>query len=819
MGEVYRARDTKLKRDVAVKVLPDLVASDPDRLARFHREAEVLAALNHPNIAHIYGFEDSDGTHALVMELVEGPTLAERLAQGPLPLSDALPIAKQIAEALEAAHEKGIIHRDLKPANIKVTSDGKVKVLDFGLAKMMEAASGEDTGQRGDVTASPTITSPAMTMAGAILGTAAYMSPEQAKGCPADKRSDVWAFGCVLFEMLTGKRVFDGDGVTETAAFVLTKEPVWAALPASTPTTIRKVLRRCLEKDPYRRMQAIGDVRLELEDLAATPMQRVAAPHNVRTAARSAIIGVIIGAAVTAFASFRFGASRELGLERHPVRLSLLPPAQTTFVGGYEAPYLALSPDGQRLALVPTPIRGRTVIWVRSLNSTRAQPLAGTDGATFPFWSPDGRQIAFFADGQLKVIDSAGGVAHAICSAADSRGGAWGRDGVIIFAPQLVGPLYRVSASGGHPNVVTTLDPARQEVSHRLPSFLPDGRHFLFLVQGGSSESSAVNVGSVDSKDRQPLSILATKAVYSRGYLLFARDRTVMAQRFDAAALRLAGEPVPIGDPLSFRTSVFGDALFSVADNGTIVVWNGDQASTRLTWIDRTGHRLGALGEAATYDTVALAPDERTLAAEITDPNTQATNIWLIDASTGIRSRLTAGVGNNIPVWAPDGGRIVFLSTRNGPASLFVKQVDGVGDERLLLKSPDFLAPTDWSSDGRAIIFLDVTTNKIGMLPLGGERPATVVTHSEFVEGDGHLSPDGRWLAYTLQSSFQMRPPEPLFEMQTLAYPPSYPRQQYAVTARADRFLVNTLVEPAVPSPVTVLLDWQEELKRLVPTK
>ncbi len=508
MGEVYRATDTHLGRDVAIKVLPEAFAHDAERLARFEREARTLAALNHPNIAAVYGLEKDPA--ALVMELIEGPTLADRIAHGAIPLEEALAIARQIAEALEAAHEHGIIHRDLKPANVKVRSDGTVKVLDFGLAKAMEPA-GAGTAI---VSQSPTITTPAMTMAGVILGTAAYMSPEQAKGRPADKRSDLWAFGCVLYEMLTGQRAFGGADVTDTLAFVITKEPDWTRLPATTPPSIRRLLRRALEKDRKRRLSDAADARLEIED------DRVDsdAAHQHRPAKRQRLAWVAAGVfLVIAAVSLPFAVVhvRESVPEERPIRFDVLMPEKVNVVGAPPA----ISPDGTHLAFAAS-LGGRTQLWLRRIDSTVVQPLAGTDGADYPFWSPDSRSIAFFAGGKLRKIDASGGPPQTLCDAPVSRGGDWNQDGVIVFAPTASGPLHRVASSGGTSTPLTMLDVANGEISHRNPAFLPDGRHFVFMVQA-AEDKQGIHVGSLDAPGHSLLLNTASSGAYAApGYLL-----------------------------------------------------------------------------------------------------------------------------------------------------------------------------------------------------------------------------------------------------------------------------------------------------------
>ena len=597
MGEVWRARDTRLDRDVAIKILPEALAADPERIARFEREAKTLAALNHQNIAHIHGFEESGGVRALVMELVDGPTLADRIAQGPIPLHEALHIARQIAEAVEAAHDHGIIHRDLKPANIKVRDDGTVKVLDFGLAKAMEPVA-----IGGDVSQSPTITSPAMTRMGIILGTAAYMSPEQAKGRPADKRSDIWAFGCVLYEMLTRKRAFGADDMSDTLAAVLRGDPDWAALPPVIPASIRTMLRRCLIRDPKLRLRDIGEARIVID----------AYPGRSGGRSRERTRGSSRQEADAAAAQCHIRLERRRDLPHRWCRPWRCGPRSYPRA---EAPLCTLfcadasrtiwqsrcveswiSPDGRLLAFVDV-VNGIFHLWVRPLDSLEARVLPGTEDGVTPFWSADSRSIGFFdlTSRKLKKVDVSGGPPETVCDArvggAAGAGGTWNLQNVILFG-QADG-LFRVSAAGGVPTPVTTLDPSRQETAHSFPQFLPDGRHFLFLASSGQPENSAIYVGSLDSKDRTRVISADLKAEYvssgSRGHLLFVRDRTLTTQPFDADTFRLTGDPSRVletVDSSSFGFSA-GLAAFSLSKTGVLAYRSGVSSSnSRLVWFD-----------------------------------------------------------------------------------------------------------------------------------------------------------------------------------------------------------------------------------------
>ena len=612
MGEVYRATDTKLRRDVALKVLPDVFASDPERLARFQREAKTLASLNHPNIGGIYGVEHSGSARALVLELVEGPTLADRIAQGPIPLDEALPIARQIAEALEAAHEHGVIHRDLKPANIKVRPDGAVKVFDFGLAKALDASAPSDLLQ------APTITSPAMTGVGVILGTAAYMSPEQARGKPVDKRADIWAFGCVLYEMLTGRRAFTGETVTEVVAKILERDPDFARLPTNISPRLVHLLRRCLERDPRRRLRDIGEVRVEMQDgqAAVAPEATTLSIPVVNQRSRErlawavAAVAVVIAAVIASVPYVRRAET-----EAPAIRFTVGPPDNGAFEPGSD--FLTVSPDGSRLAFVATGSSGKSQLWIRALDSLAAQPLPGTDGATQPFWSADGRFLAFHADGSLKKIAVSGGPAQTLAGAFSGiAGGTWSHDGVVLFAsgPAQGAPttIRRVSAAGGTATPVTTLDASRQENAHFWPHFLPDGKHFLYFARSNTrTDNNAIYVRSLDSEERTLLLTANSNAVYSPpGYLLYHSWGTLMAQPFDAERIQLTGEPVPIAENVSNNPNT-GRAQFWVSESGVLAYrgggWNSEYPG-RLVWVDRSGTEQPLAAPARMYQILGFPP-------------------------------------------------------------------------------------------------------------------------------------------------------------------------------------------------------------------
>jgi eukaryotic-like serine/threonine-protein kinase len=761
MGEVYRARDSKLGRDIALKVLPEAFARDAERMARFQREAKVLASLNHPDIASIYGLEDSGATHALVMELVEGPTLAGRIRSGAIPIDEALSIAKQITEALEYAHERGIVHRDLKPANVKVTNDDAVKVLDFGLAKAIEGDAAST-----DMANSPTLSRMA-TQAGVLLGTAAYMSPEQAKAKAVDRRTDIWAFGCVLFEMLTAKMVFQGETVTDTLAAVIKEEPDWSQLPAGTPIRVRVLLQSCLQKDPKQRLRDIGDARIALEDVLSGARD----PTSVTTTARPAkrwsswVLGGIAVVAVLATALMAF-----LYLHRKPiatgaVRFEIPLPEKTTFTGG--AP--SISPDGRSLAFVATGADGLSRLWVRSLETVDARSLEGTEGANgWPFWSPDSTYIAFAARGKLMKVQVSGGPPQELCDAGLVLGGAWASDGKLIFASGSA--LLQLNEAGGAPSPIAGIRRAG------FPTLLPDGRHVIYSVGPPGSVGSGIYVGSLDasSSDQLPARLMAdTSAVdyvpssdSALGYLLFLRNGTtpdsagtLMAIRFDWERLKLVGEAFPVADRVSD---------FSASANGVLVYWSGSSVATgptrgniqgQLTWFGRQGKVLGTFGDPGLYRTLALSPDGKRVAFERADSgNPINRNIWLYDFDRGVSTRFTFNSAwDGGPVWSPDGSHVAFTSNRDTEFDLYQKASNLAGEDELLFRSPNNKVPTSWSPDGRFLLYYYATPpSEVWALPLAGgpaDRKPISVARSEFNEAIGHFSPDGRWVAYESNES------------------------------------------------------------------
>ncbi len=755
MGQVYRATDTNLKRQVAIKVLPASLAGDADRLARFQREAKVLAALNHPNIAAIYGLEKTPDFTALVMELVEGDDLSQRIARGAIPLDEVLPIAKQIAEALEAAHEQGIIHRDLKPANIKVRPDGTVKVLDFGLAKAMDPPAGSSP----HVSQSPTITTPAMTQAGMILGTAAYMAPEQAKGKTVDKRADIWAFGVVLCEMLTGQRLFSAETIPETLAHVMTREIDLGTLPTTTPQHIRTMLARCLVKEPKQRLRDIGDVRLVLEGAFETPApQATSSATALASRGRRPLIAAL-AVAVLGLIALTVPTLRHLRETPPPeTRVEIVTPATdrpTDF---------ALSPDGRQIVFVASG-DGASRLWLRPLATTTAQPLAGTERAMYPFWSPDGRSIGFFAGGSVKRLDLSGGAPQTLARAGNPGGGTWSADGVIVFAPDALSPLRRVSATGGEAAAVTTLGPQQQ--NHSQPWFLPDGRRFLFYARG-AGDAAAIYLGALDGGPPTRLTPADGAGAYlpwagsEGGWLLWVSAGTLRAQRLDVEKAALTGAPVTLAD------GVAGDgprSAISVAATGLMAYRTGGGRQRQLTWVDRTGTARGTLGEPdPTLRGLSVSPDGRRVAVtRIVQGNA---DLWLLDGTRTIR--FTFDPARDLdPVWSPDGTRIAFRSDSAASRfDLYQKLTNGTGVEERLVASDQVKIAYSWSADGRFLLY--GTSSDLWVLPVAlrepqghpeqgrgmeGDRTPWVFLKTPFVERYGQFSPDGRWVAYQSNES------------------------------------------------------------------
>jgi eukaryotic-like serine/threonine-protein kinase len=861
MGEVYRSRDPRLGRDVALKVLPEAFAADNERMARFEREAKVLASLNHPNLASIYGLEESDHRRALVMELVEGPTLADRIAGGAIAVDEALPIARQLCEGLEYAHERGIVHRDLKPANVKLTPEGQVKILDFGLAKALDLA---DTGSV-DPASSPTITGMA-THAGVILGTAAYMSPEQAKGRAVDRRADIWALGCLLYEMLTGKRAFYGATVSETLAGVIRDDPDWSALPPAVSHRIRGLLKRCLTKDAKHRLQAIGDARITIEET----QNGVDAPDATPTLADSgrasagsrvvpwAVSGALAVALIAIIFLWRFAVPAP---QQSPVLSYIPPPPGTTFRDfGFSSGPVTVSPDGRELAFSATDENGVTKLYVRPLASDQAQAVAGTEDAAAPFWSPDGASLGFFADQKLKTVNLANGNVQILADASCADdGGAWSPSRTILFTARCVGPLNEIPSSGGKPGPATKIE--SDETGHGSPTFLPDGRHFLYESKSIGTPL-AIWMGSLGSSEQKLVLKSARSPNFASGHLLFIRDNRVFAQPFDPSTGNFAGDATALADAQSFSVSA-----------GGVLAYQGGTREGRLQWSDRTNNPVGIVGPVAQYSSVKISPDGTRVLTEVTDPQSNSSDLWSYPASGGVGTRLTFGFGDKgFAVWSPDGKYIAYRCWPGGNLGICRKPSDGSGTEEMLItlggNSFRDSELVDWSPDGRYLSLNAKVTEALRtetlILPLFGDRKPFQIASVSADQYDGKFSPDGRWLAYfsyesgrpevyvvpfpgpggkyqisqsggwNVQwdnkghlyfltmgnrlmevdlaangNSLQVRAIHPLFQT-TL---PSFRDPFYDVSPDGTRFLVITSADPNASRFIGLLLNWESKLK------
>ncbi|HEV8200881.1 MAG TPA: protein kinase [Candidatus Polarisedimenticolia bacterium] len=792
MGEVWRARDTRLQRDVAIKVLPEALATEPERLGRLMREAQALASLNHPNIAQIHGLEESGGIRALVMELVDGDDLSVLIARGAMPVGEALPIARQIAEALEAAHEQGIIHRDLKPANVKVRRDGTVKVLDFGLAKVMDplaSASGSRPG--GELGLSPTLTAQA-TRAGVILGTAAYMSPEQARGRAVDRRADVWAFGAVLYEMLTGRRAFEGEDVSFTLANVLKESVDWSPLPGDLPPGVRRLLRRCLEKDPRRRLASMADARLEMEDTETAGATIGATSAAASAPARRGLslplaLGLAAAAALaTAALMFSIAPAPAARKEAGVTRLSVALPENDVVMETNRGP-VAVSPDGSMIAFVGSH-GGVQQLLLRRLTDPEPVPLPGTEGAVTPFFSPDGQWIAFFAQMKLKRIAVGGAALQTITpDVPDPRGGTWGSDGVIYYSPTNMSGLYKVPASGGTGEPLTTLDPDKGEISHRWPQVLPDGKSLLFTIwTGPGNDERRIVMQTIATGARHDLVTGGDSARYlpggagagagasATGHLLYGRTDNLFAIPWQPTVTDLSGA-VPVTMPEHPRLENEGSSAYDVSASGTLVYLPGGAGRylQRIVWTDHAGRTEPLPLPERDYGSVALSPDGRRAAVQVSEGTI---GIWIYDFEHQTFTPFPTGPGSSqAPVWTPDGRRILYRATRHGQRDIYIKAADGTGDEvRLTAGVGRALTPTSISPDGQWLVFSGLRAMMGGesMIwrlrldhagepggagqPGGAAQPEPMLPLSPARVNGAQVSPDGRSMSYASDISGRM---------------------------------------------------------------
>ncbi|HSE32060.1 MAG TPA: protein kinase [Pyrinomonadaceae bacterium] len=858
MGEVYQARDPKINRDVAIKVLPSTFSSDADRLRRFELEVQASGKLNHPNILAVYDVETHDGAPYVVYELLEGETLRERLRGGAMSTRKAVDFGLQIANGLAAAHAKGIVHRDLKPDNIFITNDGHLKILDFGLAKLVEPLSNVE--DQTDVLTRKVKTDP-----GAVMGTAGYMAPEQVRGRAVDHRTDIFSFGAVFYEMLSGRRAFHGDSAVETLNAILKEDP--PDLSGTNPNiapALERVVSHCLEKNPDRRFQSATDVVFALESLSGVTsrqiQQTLGTNTHIWTRERLVWLGVcalfalIISALIVAYFSRSEANVRT-------VRLAFPVPEDVTLPTN-----VTLSPDGLLVSFIARNHEGKRELWVRSLDADKAQLLAGTEGATSPFWSPDSRSLGYFANGKLFKVDAPHGRPQFLCDVREDRGGAWNRDGVILFA----GPegLNRISAQGGPLTMATKVDST--EEAHRWPYFLPDGNHFVFLADAQTTENHHIRVGSLNSQESQILFGAVTRVAYAApGYLLYVNQGALVARPFDVRTLKVSGDPITVVDHIA-EVGENHEFDFSVSDNGMLAFQMGSHKS-QLAWFDRQGKKLGTVGEPDSYAAITLSPDGHRASAGLFDADGRQSDVWLLDLSRDKKTRLTFNSqSDGDPIWSPDGKRIAFTSNRagDGHVHLYDTSTNATGDDQLLLTGQADDIPTSWSHDGTSILFVRFKNEvpaSVWILTLSDRQAKPLLQSAAFDQAAAVFSPNGHFVAYTSNESG-------IFEVYVQPFPlsgskwmissgggalplwredgkelfyvteggkvmsaeikaenafdnvvtkqlfqtdikraPGYP---YAVVPDGSRFLINTPADRNNPTPIIVMLNWSGALRQ-----
>jgi Tol biopolymer transport system component len=876
MGEVYRARDTRLDRTVAIKILPTHLSSSSELNARFEREARAISSLNHPYICHLYDIGSQNGTAYLVMEYLEGETLAERLRKGAIPLRQALQYGVQVADALATAHRAGILHRDLKPGNIMLTPSG-AKLMDFGLAKAAPPFGATEVAGKRLGPSSPTLSLAALsspvkplTQQGALLGTFQYMAPEVLRGADADARSDIFSLGCVLYEMVTGRRAFEGKSQLSVLSAILEKDPeLVSRLQPASPAALDHVIKTCLEKDPEERFQTARDVKLELRWVAGNDIQGIAAPpqDRLRLGWRAGAIAALIALAfAAAYVAFRPRAAPV-------VRASILPPPGTSFLSAALRSFPpALSPDGTQVAFVARDEQGKTLLYVRHLNSLEARPLAGTDNSATPFWSPDGREIGFFSGSKLKKIDAGGGSVQTLCDAS-GFGGAWSRTGVIVFSPGAYQGLMQVSADGGAPQPASQLNTAQGENSHRWPYFLPDGKHFLFWSRTWQGvERNALYVGALGSLQAKLLMKSESMAIFASGYLLFLQGQSLMARPFELQRLEFTGEAVPVVEHVALSSST-NRAMFSTSDTGALVYQTGDDVGQwSLQWFSRDGKQTGSVAQADHYLWPKLSPDGKRLAVVIFSGLQGTGDIWIFDLIQGTKTRLTFGPSffQRLPVWSPD-GKTIFFASGLTETHIDAKASDGSGSDWVVLKTNgEQVFPTNISPDGHYLLYVRLSSDGsqapagLWALPLvSGGKPFPIVQTASNVIASA-VSPDGRWLVYQsnesgrlelyvtafpgggakwqvsadggLAGSWRKDGKELFFVKQSgdlmavevstsgnalrfgaphlLFHAQPNPNGPYDVTADGKRFLLNSWARKESAEPATLVLNWPAELKK-----